>query len=291
MKKKLVIMFMLVIALTVASCGNKDKDVESENKNESLSLNSEDNDSKKKNATKKKNDSKKKTNLDVDKKDKDINKESRDKKKEVTKKKKENTEKRTETTTEQTKTTVKRTEATTKIEKTTEKIEATTRTEQTEVTTEVKETEEATEVTESTETIQEKLPEVVTTDPNYPNPGISQEEYQVFVILNQERRKAGLPPLRIRADAAYTAAQIRAKEISQQFDHVRPNGTSCFTVLQEVNVSYNAVGENIAYGYATSVDVMNGWMNSPGHRGNILGGYSSVAIARYGGYWVQIFLG
>lgn len=59
-------------------------------------------------------------------------------------------------------------------------------------------------------------------------------------------------------------------EIDTKFSHVRPDGSSCFTALQQKNVSYYSAGENIAYGQTSPAQVMNSWMNSEGHRANIL---------------------
>lgn len=124
-----------------------------------------------------------------------------------------------------------------------------------------------------------------------------QEQYadEVLALVNEERAKVGLSPL-VLDEKLNTAAMIRANEIVEKFDHIRPNGTSCFTVLQENNISYNAVGENIAEGQATPAQVMTGWMNSEGHRANILSPkYGKLGIgfvkssSGYQYYWVQIF--
>jgi uncharacterized protein YkwD len=96
---------------------------------------------------------------------------------------------------------------------------------------------------------------------------------------------------------AQKAAQLRANEIVQQFSHTRPNGQSCFTALQQFNVSYSTAGENIAYGQPDAQTVVNGWMNSPGHRANILNGsFKQTGIGVYRDakgtyYWTQMFIG
>lgn len=92
---------------------------------------------------------------------------------------------------------------------------------------------------------------------------------QVLKIVNQERAKAGVSALTM-SNELVAPANKRAKEIKQSFSHTRPNGTAWSTVLSEYNVSVSAAGENIAYGYNTPEKVMEGWMNSPGHRANIL---------------------
>ncbi len=111
--------------------------------------------------------------------------------------------------------------------------------------------------------------------------------FDVLDLVNQERKKAGLNELTM-DEELMQCAQIRGKEITTVFSHMRPDGSSCFSV------SKKAMGENIALGYSAASKVMSGWMASPGHRENILRpGYKSVGIAcvTYKGrnYWVQIF--
>lgn len=66
------------------------------------------------------------------------------------------------------------------------------------------------------------------------------------------------------------AANIRAGEIKENLSHTRPNGTSCFTAMSELEIQYTSAAENIAYGQKNPESVMNAWMNSSGHRANIL---------------------
>ncbi len=116
---------------------------------------------------------------------------------------------------------------------------------------------------------------------------------QVFYLVNAERKKAGLEPLEYYTEGQ-KAADIRAKEIVKKFDHERPDGTICFTVFKEMGVSYYSAGENIAYGQGTSEIVMNAWMNSPGHKANILNpGYTHIIVGydKNSNSWVQLFLG
>ena len=89
-------------------------------------------------------------------------------------------------------------------------------------------------------------------------------------------------------------ATVRANETVQSFSHTRPDGRDCFTAYDEQGVSYFSAGENIAYGYSSPEAVMDGWMNSPGHRANILNagfGRVGVGVVKSGGryYWVQNF--
>ncbi len=116
----------------------------------------------------------------------------------------------------------------------------------------------------------------------------------VFDLVNEQRAANGLSALKYRDDVQ-KAADIRAEEIITKFAHTRPNGTSCFTVLKETGVSYRAAGENIAYGQRSPQAVMNAWMNSSGHRANILSSnYTGMAVGYVsrGGvnYWVQLFV-
>ena len=114
---------------------------------------------------------------------------------------------------------------------------------------------------------------------------------EVFAIVNRERAKNGLSPLSWDYDLERAAA-IRVVETSAYFSHTRPNGNSCFTIIDELGVktNYSANGENIAGGYSTATSVMNGWMNSPGHRANILNAnYNTIGIACVGNTWVQLF--
>lgn len=104
---------------------------------------------------------------------------------------------------------------------------------------------------------------------------------QVLKLVNEERAKAGASPLSISQELV-APANKRAKEIKQSFSHTRPDGTAWSTVLTEYNVSVNAAGENIAYGYNTPEKVMNAWMNSPGHRANILStNFNHIGIGVY----------
>ena len=122
---------------------------------------------------------------------------------------------------------------------------------------------------------------------------VSAEARQVFELVNRERKAAGLSELKM-SEELCSAALIRAKEIGGKFSHTRPNGTSCFTVFKENGISYRRAGENIAAGQTSAAQVMNGWMNSSGHRANILNAsFGRIGIACYnnGGrkQWVQLF--
>ncbi len=117
---------------------------------------------------------------------------------------------------------------------------------------------------------------------------------QVVSLVNQERAKEGLAPLTIDTKVQ-TAAQVRAKECEQLFSHTRPDGSSFSTALKEQNVSYKGAGENIAWGQRSPEEVMNAWMNSSGHRANIMNpNFTTIGVGYYENingtdYWCQLF--
>ena len=119
---------------------------------------------------------------------------------------------------------------------------------------------------------------------------------EVVRLVNIERTERGLPALTMDTRLNAAAAE-RAEEIITHFAHERPDGSSWFTILSEYGISYRAAAENIAGGQPTPSAVVNSWMNSSGHRANILDGSLrkiGVGYARggqYGTYWVQLFTG
>lgn len=133
-----------------------------------------------------------------------------------------------------------------------------------------------------------------TPDESEESGGVQEAAAAVAALVNAARRDAGLSELELDADLC-AAAQARAQEIAQSFSHTRPDGSSCFTILEEFGISYRAAGENIAMGQRTPGEVMDGWMNSSGHRANILNGtFTSIGVGYYvdgagAAHWVQIF--
>lgn len=120
---------------------------------------------------------------------------------------------------------------------------------------------------------------------------------EVINLVNQERVAAGLDELVIDEGLCEVAA-VRAAEIQSLFSHTRPDGSSCFTALEDIGVQHTLTGENIAIGQASPQAVVQAWMESPGHRENILNpsftriGVASLANSdgNYGGYaWAQFF--
>ncbi|MEA5058166.1 MAG: CAP domain-containing protein [Anaerotignum propionicum] len=118
---------------------------------------------------------------------------------------------------------------------------------------------------------------------------VSVNAQKVVDLVNAERAKAGLGALTI--DTKVTAAaQVRAKEVQTSFSHTRPDGRSCFTALDEANASYRGAGENIALGQKTPEQVMNDWMNSEGHRANIMNpNFKYIGVGVDGNAWTQLF--
>ena len=117
---------------------------------------------------------------------------------------------------------------------------------------------------------------------------------EVVRLVNAERAKAGLSALTMDS-AANAAAQVRAREIVSNFSHTRPSGASCFTALQEAGVNYRGAGENIAYGQSSAQAVVDAWMNSEGHRANILNAqFTAIGVGHHvrNGvhYWTQFFV-
>ena len=121
---------------------------------------------------------------------------------------------------------------------------------------------------------------------------------EVLDLVNAIRAEVGASPLELDVTLC-KAATMRALEMdcSGLFDHTRPDGSSCFDVLDTFNVEYWSCGENIAAGYRSPEAVVEGWKNSSGHYANMVNtgytklgvGMSNQGIGGYGYYWAQIF--
>ena len=122
---------------------------------------------------------------------------------------------------------------------------------------------------------------------------------EVLRLVNIERESRDISPLQYHKTLAQLA-QIRSDELLISYGHERPDGRTCFTIFDENDVRYFSCGENIAAGYRTPEEVVKAWMNSKGHRENILNpdfiymgtGYSSGLGkgTEFEDYWVQLFL-
>ncbi len=130
-------------------------------------------------------------------------------------------------------------------------------------------------------------------------PAPSEFELEVFRLVNIERQKEELAPLTYAYDFQLLA-DIRADECIESFSHTRPDGRRCFTVFEDHGISLMAGGENIALYYSSPEEVVDGWMNSPGHRANILNpNYTAIVVGcldvfpstapGFGYSWVQLF--
>ncbi|WP_303182905.1 CAP domain-containing protein [Tannerella sp.] len=128
-------------------------------------------------------------------------------------------------------------------------------------------------------------------DEEHPSVSLTEYEKKVVALVNKERKAAGLKTLKIET-SLMVDSDVRAKEIVSEFSHTRPDGNSCFTVI---TTKFASAGENIAKGYASPENVMKGWMNSKGHKENIMNGqftHIGVGCHREKGtfYWVQLFI-
>lgn len=125
------------------------------------------------------------------------------------------------------------------------------------------------------------------------NTDSSQFEQQVLELVNQERSKAGLGSLSMSSELS-NMAMVKAQDMynNHYFDHNSPTHGSPFDMMKEFGITYNSAGENIANGQTTPTQVMKDWMNSPGHKANILNkSYTQIGIAFYNNEWVQEFTG
>ncbi|WAA12485.1 SafA/ExsA family spore coat assembly protein [Fervidibacillus halotolerans] len=145
-----------------------------------------------------------------------------------------------------------------------------------------------------------KVPSLIYPNQKITIPEISEKSFeaQVVQLVNQKRAEAGLKPLthnwELSRVARYKSADMRDRNY---FSHTSPTYGSPFTMMKNFGISYRTAGENIAQGQATPQAVVDAWMNSSGHRANILStqfteigvGYASGGSGRH--YWTQMFIG
>lgn len=148
-------------------------------------------------------------------------------------------------------------------------------------------------------------PQVKNPDMIYPNqklniPNIDQTkgvEEQVLSLVNQERSKAGLKPLQMDWELQ-RVARTKSCDMAQKgyFSHQSPTYGSPFDMMKQFGIQYKTAGENIASGQRTPEEVMQSWMNSSGHRANILKPeYTHIGVGyckggQMGHYWTQQFI-
>ncbi|MBP3950219.1 cell wall-binding repeat-containing protein [Bacillus suaedae] len=127
---------------------------------------------------------------------------------------------------------------------------------------------------------------------------VSSQEWDVFLKVNEERVKANLKPLRLSVDLS-AVARVKSKDMHDvnYFDHQSPTYGSPFEMMDDFGITYRRAAENIAAGYTSASAVMEGWMNSPGHRANIMNkDLTHIGVGYYKGtnnyreYWTQMFI-
>lgn len=120
-------------------------------------------------------------------------------------------------------------------------------------------------------------------------------EREVISLVNEIRVQNGLKRLEYDWELS-RVARYKSQDMKDNnyFSHTSPVYGSPFKMMKDFGISYRSAGENIAKGYATPQAVVNGWMNSPGHRANILNSsftHIGVGYVPDGKYWTQMFVG
>ncbi|MGQ0421773.1 CAP domain-containing protein, partial [Bacillus sp. HC-Mk] len=109
---------------------------------------------------------------------------------------------------------------------------------------------------------------------------LSEFEQRVVELTNAERAKQGLPALKIDTELS-KVARIKSEDMQKNnyFDHNSPTYGSPFDMMKKFGISYTSAGENIAQGQRTPEEVVQAWMNSAGHRANILNnGFTHIGV-------------
>lgn len=120
-------------------------------------------------------------------------------------------------------------------------------------------------------------------------------ERQVVALVNQARKQNGLNELTLNEELS-NVARVKANDMANNkyFSHTSPTYGSPFDMMKQFGISYRTAGENIAMGQTTAQQVFDGWMNSEGHRANILNSSFTqigVGYSSSGHYWAQMFIG
>ena len=123
---------------------------------------------------------------------------------------------------------------------------------------------------------------------------LSEFEQRVVELTNAERTKQGLSALQIDTELS-KVARIKSEDMQKNnyFDHNSPTYGSPFDMMKKFGISYKSAGENIAQGQRTPEEVVQAWMNSAGHRANILNsGFTHIGVGyvESGNYWTQQFI-
>ncbi len=135
------------------------------------------------------------------------------------------------------------------------------------------------------------------TSTSTPSSTLTSDELEVFNLINQQRANNGLPALKIDSEVQ-RVARIKAQDMvdNNYFSHNSPTYGTPFNMLKSFGVSYKSAGENIA-GNSSNSSAVTAWMNSSGHRANILNSsynYTGIAVvngSKYGKIYVQMFIG
>lgn len=130
------------------------------------------------------------------------------------------------------------------------------------------------------------------------NSDFTKEQLEVLEIVNKERKANGLKPLTLNKELS-NVATVKSQDMINKgyFDHTSPTYGSPFDMMKSFGISYKAAGENIAKDQKTPSEVMNSWMNSPGHRANIISpnftelGVGVAKDSKGTIYWTQMFIG
>lgn len=127
------------------------------------------------------------------------------------------------------------------------------------------------------------------------NTQVASFEQQVVDLVNEIREENGLDTLKSNWELA-RVARYKSQDMLDKgyFSHTSPTYGSPFTMIKNFGISYNSAGENIAMGYSTPQAVVDGWMNSSGHRANILNSsfkQMGIGYVKDGNYWTQMFIG
>ena len=151
--------------------------------------------------------------------------------------------------------------------------------------------------TEPTKPTEPTTPPTTPTQPTTPNvDGLSAIEMEVVRLVNIERQKEGLAPFTASAQLS-NVARIKSEDMAKNnyFSHTSPTYGDPFAMMRSFGIKYNTAGENIAKGQLTAQSVVTGWMNSPGHRANIMNpSFKTIGVGHYKSsngtnYWTQMF--
>ena len=127
------------------------------------------------------------------------------------------------------------------------------------------------------------------------NKAVSDYEKEVVNLVNNIRKEYGLSPLKLNSELS-AVARLKSSDMREKgyFSHTSPTYGSPFDMMKTFGIKYRTAGENIAMGYRTPQAVVDGWMNSKGHRENILNSsFTEIGVGYIanGNYWTQMFIG